>query len=134
MQHQLETVRKKVFRHPVTGKDYGPIRIPAKPGQFETLDGKSFEVLAEDVCGNFFTITPDGAVWFWDHETDDLEPLVGSVAEFVANCIVPEPVEFDPKQVKSAWIDPAFAKSLGMKVPADGWVKKKSKPKWWQFR
>jgi hypothetical protein len=41
----------------------------------------------------------------------------------------PPPVELDPNQVKSVWIDPAFAKSLGMKVPGDGWVKKPPKRK-----
>ncbi len=124
-----ETVRDKAFIHPVTKEEYGPIRFPSAPEKFEALDGRSFDVLAEDSCGNYFTVTKNGAVWFWDHETDDLEQLASSVSEFVAHCVDPPPVELDPKQVKSVWVDPTFAKSLGMKVPEDGWVKKPSKPK-----
>jgi hypothetical protein len=93
------------------------------------LDGKLYDVLAEDVGGNCFTVAGNGAVWFWDHETDDLLLLSSSVAEFVSLCVDPPPVELDPKRVKSVWIDPAFAKSIGKKVPQDGWIKKPSKPK-----
>jgi len=93
------------------------------------LDGTSFDAIAEDPCGNYFTTREDGTVWFWDHETDDLVSLASSVLEFVTHCIDPPPVELDPSRVKSVWINPEFAKSRGMKVPEDGWVKKPSKPK-----
>jgi len=63
---------------------------------------------------------------FWDHETDDLIRLASSISEFVANCVDAPPVESDPAQVKSVWIDPKFAKSIGKRVPKDGWVKKPS--------
>lgn len=129
MRDLLENIRGKVFTHPVTKKEYGPIRFPLASEKFENLNGRSFDVLAEDPCGNYFTTTEDGAVWFWDYETDDLDHLANSVSEFVLHCIDPAPTELDPNQVKSVWIDPAFAKSLGMKVPEDGWVKKPSKPK-----
>jgi hypothetical protein len=114
--------------HPLTGDSYGPIRLPDAPTNFATVDGSSLPELAEDPCGNYFTIRADGAVWFWDHETDDLVLLANSVSEFVVHCTDP-PVELRPGQVKSVWIDPAFAKSIGKKVPSDGWVKKPSKPK-----
>jgi hypothetical protein len=70
-----------------------------------------------------------GAVWFWDHETDDLLHLSISVEEFVSLCVDPAPVELDPKRVKSVWIDPAFAKPIGKKTPPGGWIKKPSKLK-----
>ena len=125
----LNTVIGKVFLHPVTKDEYGEIRVPTTLDTFSTLDGTRFDVLAEDGCGNCFTMREDGAVWFWDHETDDLIPLASSVAEFVAHCIDPPPVELDPSRVKSAWMDPTFAKSLGKEVPKDGWIKKPAKRK-----
>ena len=65
---------------------------------------------------------------FWGHETDDIERPAGSIAEFAAHYIEPPAVRLDPKSVKSVSIDPAFAKPIGKQVPADGWVKKESKP------
>ena len=125
----LDAVSGKVFVHPVTKQSYGPIRSSSALTSFSTLDGTSFDALAEDSCGNYFTTTEDGVVCFWNHETDDLVHLASSASEFVIHCADPPPVEFNPGQVKSAWINPAFAKSLGMKVPKDGWVKKPSKRK-----
>jgi hypothetical protein len=125
----LDTVIGKVLLHPITKVEYGPIRIPPTPTTFSRLDRTSYDVLAEDESGNSFTKTEDGAVWFWDHETDELVHLASSVSEFVTNCTDPPPIEVNPDRVKSVWIDPNFAKSLGMKVPEDGRVKKRSKGK-----
>jgi hypothetical protein len=125
----LNTVIGKVFLHPVTKAEYGRIRVSATPATFSTLNGTRFDVLAEDGCGNYFTIRKDGAVWFWDHETDELLCLADSLPEFISHCTDPQPVELHPSQVKSVWINPAFAKSLGKEVPKDGWVKKRSKHK-----
>jgi hypothetical protein len=118
----------KVFMNPVTKQSYGPIRRPSA-AQFSLLSGIFFDAVAEDCCGNYFTIARDGSVRFWDHETDDLIHLANSLSEFAAGCIALPPVELNPNQVKSVWIDPAFAKSRGMKVPADGWIKKPSNRK-----
>ena len=126
---EIASVRGKVFVHPGTKKIYGTIRPASGSRKFSTLDGKEFDLLAYDDGGNGFTILADGSVWFWDHETDRLEELSRSLPEFIAHCADPSPVELDPKNVKSVWIDPAFAKSRGMKVPKDGWVKKRSEPK-----
>jgi hypothetical protein len=125
----LNTVIGKVFLHPVTKVEYGQIRIPPAPTTFSTLDGTSYNALAEDESGNYFTKTKDGTVCFWDHETDELVRLAGSVSEFISHCTDAQPVELKPDSVKSAWIDPTLAKSLGMKVPEGGWVKKPSKGK-----
>jgi len=121
----LNTVVGKVFLHPVTKTEYGLIRLPSSPTTFSTLDGVSFDVLAEDGCGNYFTTSKDGAVWFWDHETDELAHLAGSIPEFISYCVDPKLVKLRPEQVTSVWIDPQFAKSIGKKVPNEGWVKKK---------
>ncbi|SRR5258706_12603080 len=126
MSNTLGSVLGKVFMHPVTKETYGPMRLPSRHSQFSTLDGNSLDPLAEDPCGNCFTAADDGAVLFWDHETDDLIRLASSISEFVANCVDAPPVESDPAQVKSVWIDPKFAKSIGKRVPKDGWVKKPS--------
>jgi hypothetical protein len=79
------------------------------------------------LVGTIFTTDENGAVWFWDHETDDMAHLAHSISDFVARCTDPPRVELKPSQEKSAWIDPAFAKSLGMNVPKDGCIKKPSK-------
>ena len=86
--------------------------LPQRPAIFSTLDGVSFDILIEDGFGNCFTTALDGTVWFWDHETHSLTRVASSVSEFVFHCIDPEPVELDPDQVESVWIDPAFASSL----------------------
>ncbi len=128
MSQTLAGVRGKVFCQPVTEKPFAPIRL-CEPWQIPaTRDGRSLHVIAGDHGGNAFCTTKAGAVWFWDHETDDTERLAGSVAGFVAHCIEPLPVRSDPKRVKSVWMDPAFTNRIGKQVPADGWVKKKSKP------
>jgi hypothetical protein len=129
MQNLPETLRGKVFVHPVTKEEFGAIRVLSTPGKFTTLEGKSFDTLAEDDCGNCFTITDNGSVRFWEHETDELVHLADSLEEFVFHCTNPPKIEFDRSKVKSAWIDPAFAKSLGRNAPKDGWVKKPAKPK-----
>ena len=129
MNDMLNQVRGKVFIHPRTKASYGPIRFPQRPASFSTLDGTSLHAIAEDGCGNYFTMKEDGSVRFWDHETDDIISLATSVVEFMAHCIDPPPVELDPSRVTSVWIDPKFAKARGMKVPMDGWVKRPAKPK-----
>jgi hypothetical protein len=112
-----------VFTEPTSGTDYGRIR-PVDPSSVEADDGTVWLVLAEDEAGNAFLADPNGRIAFWDHETDDLVELASSFQAFADGCSEPSPVELDPKQVKSVWIDPAFAKELGIDVPADGWKKK----------
>jgi hypothetical protein len=122
-----DTVRGKVFCHPATKNLFGPIRFPTLPDRVSTREGQSLEVLAEDVGGNYFAAGADGVIWFWDHETDDLEKLAGNVQDFVAACVDPPGVELDDlKKVKRVWIDPAFAKAHGIKLPVDN--RRKSKP------
>jgi hypothetical protein len=124
----LAGVVGKVFIRPAGGEEYGPIRVlRQRSKRFSRLDGSSCEALAEDSCGNYFTEMEDGGIWFWDHETDELICLANSVSEFVKHCANPSPVKLDAKQVKSLWIDPKFAKSIGKTVPRDGWVKKGTK-------
>jgi len=95
MSQTLASVRGKVFRQPVTEKPFGAIRL-CEPWQIAaTRDGRSWDVIAGDRGGNAFCTTKDGAVWFWDHETDDTERRAGSIAEFVARCIEPPPARFE---------------------------------------
>lgn len=123
MAENLNAVIGKVFVHPVTNESFGPIREPAEP-TVSLLGGTLLPVVAEDCCGNYFLRTGDGIVQFWDHETDELTDLANSLAEFLGYCVDPAPVEFDLARVKSSWIDPEFAKSIGKTVPPDGWIKK----------
>ena len=75
MSQTLASVRGKVFCQPLTKKPFGPIRL-SDPWQISpTRDGRSLDVIAEEHGGNAFSTTKGGAVWFWDHETDDPERL-----------------------------------------------------------
>lgn len=116
----------KIFIHRLTKEAYGPLRLPYARS-ISTLDGTSLDVIADDDCGNSFTLAIDGTVKFWDHETDELVNLADSVREFVEGCTDSPETVLHPNQVKSVWVQPGFAKSLGVEVPADGWVKKPSK-------
>ena len=71
------------------------IRVPPTPTTFSTF-GSSFDVLAEDGCGNYFTKMKSGEMWFWDHETDEIVRLGGSLSEFVSHCTDPQLLELHP--------------------------------------
>jgi hypothetical protein len=96
--------------------------------ELDRVCGKVFvhQTIAEDDCGNFFAVLESGAIAFWDHETDALTPLAISLQQFMANCTDPASVKLKPGQVKSVWINPEFAKQLGIEVSADGKPKKQS--------
>lgn len=121
LMRDLKQVAGLVFTHPATGEEYGIIRqIQGKAAA--SIAGQT--PFAEDGCGNEFVQAQDSSIHFWDHETEELTRLASDWDSFVANCEKPKPVELDLAQVKSAWIDPEFAKQLGIKVPPDGWKKK----------
>jgi hypothetical protein len=124
MVDSFESAIDKVFTHPVTKDEYGPIRLPPPQTYFLSADGSSFVAFAEDCCGNYFTTTEDGAVWFWDHESNEMAPLAHSMADFITLCSTPSAVELDRDKVKSLWIDPTFAKLSGIAAPKNGWLKK----------
>ena len=72
--------------------------------------------IAWDGCGNYFILDiTTGEVLFWDHETADLTGIADSFEGFLS-ALRPfndDEVELRPGQVKSAWVDPAFLRSLG---------------------
>ena len=112
-----------VFTDPGSGAQYGVIRrSDAGPDHPAAVAG--YAVLAEDGSGNAFLLAGDGRVAFWDHETDEVTVLAGTWPEFVRGCAEPRPVELDPEQVESVWIDPEVATEMGIQVPPDGWKKK----------
>jgi hypothetical protein len=116
----------KEFNSKLTGGGYGIFRKcgGALPSDFSiTKFGTPF---AEDGSGNLFTQTQNGSICFWDHETDDLTVIASSWEEFASGCVEPKAVKLKPGQVKSAWMNPEFAKKMGIEVPKDGWIKKKS--------
>ena len=72
--------------------------------------------MAWDGCGNYFILDiTTGEVLFWDHETADLTRIAESFEGFLSTLqpFNPDDVELKPGQVKTAWVDPDFLKSLG---------------------
>ncbi len=124
MELDLGRVLGKVFTSPSSGRTYGVIReLQGKPPvDFPT----GWTPAAEDECGNYFAVSAAGAVGFWDHETGEIELIADSVLRLYENSAAPGDVELKPGQVKSAWIDPEFARKLGLKdAPKDGWIKRR---------
>ena len=88
--------------------------------------------IAEDDCGNRICLSlaehDCGAVFFWDHETeaDESEPaddrnlyrVASSFTAFLAALRAAPPVELQPGQVLSTWIDPEFLRQLKEKGEA----------------
>jgi hypothetical protein len=113
----------KVFTHPLTGVEYGVIRLVSSL-PVAVPDNGTWIAIAEDGSGNEFRFSHGAGIAFWDHETDEQIPLAATWETFCAGCGAPSPVTLDPSQVKSVWVDPEFARKLGMQVPPDGWVKR----------
>jgi hypothetical protein len=116
-----------VYTHPGTGDAYGTIR-PLSPKTVILPEPGHWVTFAEDDCGNHFRVSSAGAVLFWDHETNEETPLAATWDRFCAGCAAATPVNLDPSQVKSVWLDPSLAKKLGKDVPSDGWVKRPKGP------
>lgn len=111
------------FTSPSSGEEYGTIRELQGPVTPDFFVDSSWTPFAEDGCGNYFATSEQGSVIFWDHETDDITVLASSIDEFCKSCALPEEVELDEDQVESLWIDPEFAKQMGIDAPEDGWIK-----------
>lgn len=91
-------------------------RIPKECTFIENLgDGRIPIAWAEGgnyVCLDISTV---GGVFFWDHEEPERDmKLADSFSRFIEllEPFDPNSVELRPGQVKSAWIDPDFLKSL----------------------
>ena len=68
----IELIEGKVFRS-ANGEEFGIIcrldsSVPPEVAE------RSFVAFAEDECGNFF-VQRNGAIAFWNHETDELGPV-----------------------------------------------------------
>ena len=110
-----------VYVRPDTGEEFGLIRKICGAVPEFSPDGTPFAI---DECGNFFILLASGEIAFWDHETNQVTILAADWDQFAANCTKPRPAELDPERVRSAWIDPDLARSLGRDVPEDGWIKR----------
>lgn len=82
------------------------------------IDGRMPIAWAEG--GNYvcLDISPGGGVFFWDHEEPERDTkLASNFSGFIEllGPFDPASVELKPGQVKSAWIDPEFLKSLDKK-------------------
>lgn len=97
--------------HRADGEEYGVIREATPPFPDNLLDD---EVLAEDSCGNYFVHRRD-RVYFWDHETAELEFLAENLNDFQAGCQADTDIQLDSDDVISVWVDPEFAKEFGIK-------------------
>jgi hypothetical protein len=124
MMRDIKTIEGLVFLCSSEGQEYGPLRsLDAADNSTVALPEGSVP-FAEDECGNFFIMTRNGQVGFFDHETDHHVVLAENWDQFVTGCRPATPITLDPSQVRSAWIDPEFARKLGLDAPKDGWVKR----------
>ncbi len=120
----ITNIEGKEYFSPVTNQGYGigEVFSGRLPEGFTTeAFGTPF---AYDGCGNLFTENEKKEICFWDHETDEVVVIAKSWNAFTEGCVDTEPVELKEGQVKSAWIDPEFAKQMGIEVPSDGWKKR----------
>jgi len=120
----ISNIEGKEYFSPFTNEGYGVGEVFG--GQMP--EGFSVEVFGQpfayDSCGNLFTENEKKEICFWDHETDELHVISENWKAFESGCSEPDPVELKEGQVKSVWIDPEFAKKMGIKVPSDGWKKR----------
>lgn len=120
----ISNIEGKEYFSPLTNEVY---RISEAfsgelPKGFST---ESFGIpFAYDGCGNFFTENDKKEICFWDHETDQVAVIAKSWDAFSSTCVDPRSVELKEGQVKSSWIDPEFAKQMGIDAPSDGWNKR----------
>ncbi|MCG7200220.1 SMI1/KNR4 family protein [Marinobacter pelagius] len=105
----MNQIYGKVFKA-TDGTEYGVLRKASGP---YPDDVPKADLIAEDECGNFFLKSAAG-VSFWDHETGQASIIAESMEEFVDCCVAPSEVELERGKVKSAWIDPEFAKEFGI--------------------
>jgi hypothetical protein len=94
-----------------------PVReIPSERANIENLPSTAFPIAWAE-GGNYVCIdAASGVVYFWDHEQPSLPvPLAQDFADFLnlLEAFDPSSVKLKPGQVKSAWIDPDFLKSIG---------------------
>jgi hypothetical protein len=94
-----------------------PVReIPDERANIENLPSTAFPVAWAEGGNYVFVDAACGTVYFWDHEQPI--PPVQMASDFAAFVELLEPfdpgsIKLKPGQVKSAWIDPDFLKSLG---------------------
>lgn len=93
-----------------------PVReIPTERANIENLPPTAFPIAWAEGGNYVFVDTASGAVYFWDHEQPT--PPVRMASDFTSFMEMLEPfdpssIQLKPGQVKSAWIDPDFLKSL----------------------
>ena len=106
-----------------SGDEYGIIR-EAQSEIEHPVTAIGLKHIADDESGNAFARQTDGSIVFWDHETDDVTELARDWDAFIAGCTAPTPAQLDQQDIRSAWIDPEFAKEQGVDAPPNGWLKK----------
>lgn len=122
----ISSIKGKEFVSPITKISYGiheAFSGPLPEGLSAEIFGQPF---AWDGCGNLFTENDKKEICFWDHETDELLVIAETWDAFHSGCVEPKSVELEEGQVISAWIDPEFARQLGIDVPSK--EQKKEKP------
>src|SRR5579862_7262050 len=89
--------------------------VPSERANIENLPPTAFPFAWAEGGNYVFIDTASGAVYFWDHEQPT--PPIQLASDFAAFMEMLEPfdpssIKLQPDQVKSAWIDPDFLKSL----------------------
>ncbi len=116
--NDLQSVFGLAFVSEASGSEFGVIRAFDGGSAIHPAATLRAVPFAEDGCGNAFVQMSDGRIQFWDHETHEITRLADNWQAFVQGCAPAKPVELDPSQVKSVWIDPEFAKTFGLKGSA----------------
>src|SRR5471030_3355836 len=104
---EIESFVGKIFRKS-SGGEFGEIRNLPDEIYVPDLKDSGFVPFAADSCGNYFMIKGD-EIFFWDHETSELELLAKNEFEFISGLILPPGVELHEGQVKRAWINSELA-------------------------
>lgn len=104
---EIESFVGKVFRNS-SGSEFGVIRKLAAEMYPGDLLESNFVPVATDSCGNYF-VTKGDEIFFWDHETAEVELLAKNEFEFVTGLIFPPDIGLYTGQVKRAWISPELA-------------------------
>ena len=69
---------------------------------------RSYDIFAEDGCGNEYLLNVEGNVFFWNHKTNGLQRIAASLASFLEGLVAPPEDKLQSGQLKKVWANPAF--------------------------
>ena len=90
-------------------------KIPTERANIENLPARAFPFAWAEGGNYVYLDVTDESVYFWDHEQPNpATPIASDFTAFIEMLkpFDPSSIKLRPGQVKSAWIDPDFLKSL----------------------